>query len=365
MTAEYKLRIKDTSGILQAEVTDFQNLAYVKEVNAPGLMGFSLNGEHEAIQYLTENIQIEVWRRDETNEIDWYADFHGFVKDYKRYHDGMRSVASFQCPGQMSMLAWRNVLWTAGYEDKSAFENKSAEFIIRELYRFNATVEAATDEGRLRSGVFDNTTMAFQVNEDRGNFLYFYCAYKNLLESMQTVASIGDVDFELKYLGLSTWLFKVHEGQLGTDRTDTVLFSLGRGNMTNPEYSIFNSERKTVAVVAGQGEGSDRAIEIVTSADYDVDLRNYEMSVDARDIEDTGTALVDRGSAALAEAEKVEMLRFDVLQIPSSIYGRDYFLGDLVTATYEDITRTPKIQTVSVELEPSGKEIIDIGMKTV
>ncbi len=65
---------------------------------------------------------------------------------------------------------------------------------------------------------------------------------------------------------------------------------------------------------------------------------------------------------AVSDAETVD---FKVLPTPATVYGRDYFLGDLVTAKYLSVTATPKITSIAVSLDRAGKEMITPGMNYV
>jgi hypothetical protein len=122
---------------------------------------------------------------------------------------------------------------------------------------------------------------------------------------------------------------------------------------------------KTVAIVAGQGEGDQREIAIKEHSDYFA-TNDIELFVDARDI-DIGDSdgLDSRGDERLEEFAKKQSFAFDVLQTETSQYGVEYVLGDKVTAINprNDSSVTVKINSISIALDRDGKETIDVDIK--
>ena len=108
MTTEYQIRVKNVAGATQAIVTDFSSLAYAKRVNEPGLGSFVLQGGHDAIDVLVDKGQVEFWRRNQTQGIDWYCDFYGLYREPDRSGGRPGRFVAY-CPGQMDMLRWRQV----------------------------------------------------------------------------------------------------------------------------------------------------------------------------------------------------------------------------------------------------------------
>jgi hypothetical protein len=55
-----------------------------------------------------------------------------------------------------------------------------------------------------------------------------------------------------------------------------------------------------------------------------------------------------------------EKMTCKVKQMPGLAYGRDYFLGDKVTAKYYSQVFTPKVAAVVLEHEKKGAELVDV-----
>ena len=360
----YKLRFYNTSGQLVAEVTDFLELAYAKRVNEPGQLAFVLAGDHGAISQLTHRAQIEVWRRNARQSLDWYADFRGLFLDQERSYTD-RPYFLGNCPGQMIMLSWRHVMWYSGTTNRSTFSSQPGESIMKNLVDYNCCANATTGNGRVRDGII--TGLSIQADASGGNSLDWNCAWKNVLSQLQSVARVGGGDFDLIKIGDASWQFRFYAGQRGSDRSSSVIFSLGRGNMARPRYRFDRTKERTVAVVGGKGAGAARATVARTGDDYSA-TNDIEMFVDARSCSTTA-GLQTAGDMKLAQARARREFSFDVLQTPSCLYGLHYCengeLGDLVTARYDNIEVTQKIAGVTVALRRDGQESITVETETV
>lgn len=354
MTDEFKIRWFNTSGVLQKEDTDWTSLAYHKRVNEPGIAYITYAGTHPLFNILEDKWIAEIWRRNKDFEVDWYLDFDIiFRRIVKRGFDP--GTVELGCPGQLHRLSWRHVLWFAGENNRSAFVDEKAETILKTLVDYNATSNASTANGRLRAG--NLTAITIQSDGAGGNTISHYCAWEELLASLQRVALIAGGDFDLVKTAATTWQFRWYLGQLGTDRTATVEFSTGKGNMGNPRYEENHIKEKTIALVAGKGEGKLRENVERTGDNYHVTTNNIETFADARNVgvgDTTGLNAV--GDAKLDKQKLKGGFTFDVLQTPKSYYGKHYFLGDLAKAVspYTGVAETKKIKGISVAARQRG-----------
>lgn len=364
MGTEYKVRLFDTTGELQYELTEFLSLGYVKEVNRPGLCEFALSGQHTAVANIADKWQVEVMRRNQQQGIEWYTDFYGMVR--RKNQQGVSpGIFRAHCPGWLSMLGWRVVAYPAGVVDRSKFTFVESETIMKTLVEYNAGVSATTGNGRLRTGTI--TGLSVEADGGNGNVRDFSCPGQNLLAALQELALIAGGDFDLVKTDAAEWEFRWYTDQLGTDRSASVIFSVGYDNMSEPEFSDDHTAERTVAIVAGQGEGAAREFVVRTGPDYDASDNNIEMFVDARNVTAGDTdGLNDRGDIALEERRALEYFNFDIQQTHALAYGRDYFLGDLVTAlsAYTGLGVTKKLQAVTVTVE-SKKEAIAAELRDV
>lgn len=132
----------------------------------------------------------------------------------------------------------------------------------------------------------------------------------------------------------------------GTDRSMSqfvnprVIFSEDNDNLRATTYRLSTADYKSVALVAGEGEGADRKTVTVERPTDTEGLHRREMYVDARDLSTNDgeiTAdvyelqLAERGSTTLSEAPIVESMEGTIEPMQMYEYKADYFLGDIVT----------------------------------
>ncbi|MBU0492241.1 MAG: siphovirus ReqiPepy6 Gp37-like family protein [Chloroflexi bacterium] len=381
MATDYKLRLKSRTGSLLAEIAcqgqddgsgvyaPVLHLEYSKAVNEPGLAMFVLPANHTAIADLADKAQVEIWRRNAHppagDPFDWYCDFYGLFRDFEyRYTD--RELFTAYCPGQLSMLSWRHIMWHAGTSNRTKFTGDPAETIAKTLVTYNITSAATTAAGRRRSGAgAPADAITVQADAAGGNTVDWYCSWANLLETLQKLAAVGGGDFDLVRTGDYAWEFRWYTGQLGTNRSATLTFSLELGNMGSPVYRLSRSSEASVAVVAGQGQESARDTVTRAGNNYSA-THDIELFVDANDIPQGATdALNTRGDQKLDEAQAREDFSFQVLQTPTVLYGRDYFLGDTARAVYRGFDGTVQIRGVTVTQAAGQNEKVDVVAEAV
>lgn len=342
--------------------------SYTKTVNGPGLVTINLPGDADLLLGIEDKWQVEVWRKPDGQ--NWAREMIGLYRKLDwRFTD--QSRATLTCPGLMEMLRWRIIDYPEDTANKTAFAGVKAETIANTLVKFNATDAATTANGRGRNGAtgYPFSELSIEENGSAGNTIDWYCARANLLDTLQDVAEIGGGDFDLVKTSATTWQWRWYEGQLGTDRTGSVIFAMKRGNMANPSYTEDRTQSATVAIVGGKTTDDARDIERVTGTGYavDNDIETFVTGISVKgDIEaDVTAALKDRGRQELEDRKDKTSFQFEVLQTENTRYGVDYFLGDLVTAvnpiTGDNITM--KIKTVSVSMDATGDEQINVDME--
>lgn len=145
-------------------------------------------------------------------------------------------------------------------------------------------------------------------------------------------------------------VFSVYQGQ---DRSvhqsinPRIKFARSMDNILANTYERNMDNWKNIALIAGMGEGTARKYAEVD--DHRSGLDRRELWVDARDLQDerengskmTETeymkTLIARGEERLAECYIIENFSGDILRNSKFQYGRDYFMGDIVTFEDEDL----------------------------
>lgn len=368
MGASYELRVVDTSGNTQAVIVDGLSLAYARRVNEPGVLSFFVGDNHPALSYLTHNTQVEVYRRNPDIGLSSYRDFVGIIRK-TTWETAQDTTLRVDAPGIMNVLSWNGVNYKAGVSNRSSFSAAKAETVLKNLVKYNATSSGTTGDGRIRdavdgsgklSGLF---TITVQTDSAGGNTITMERAWGNLLTTLQSVQPLAGGDFDLIKTGATTFDFRWYSGQRGTDRSSTLTFSLENGNMANPSFIDDRIEERTVVIVGGGGDASNRTTVTRTGTDYGA-TRMIEGFLDGRS-SSTTASLEAEGDAVLKDWRARPQLSFDVLQVPNAYYGVHYDVGDLVKAVYRGTSYTLKVAGVSVSFESNGAESIGVEMKQV
>jgi hypothetical protein len=351
----YRLLLKTPAGVKIYDSTSFEYAAYTNEINATGALKFSIRGNPAFLSQFVHRSQVEVWRANPSRDMAWYRDFSGIYIAQRREFDGS-DLFTATAAGDNWLLGTRYIAYAAGVSNRTVFINQPVETIMKTLVTYNVTAAASVANGRDRAGQI--TGVLVEADAARGNHVDWYCARDNLLESLTQLARNCGDDFALVKTGAAAWEFRYYPGQLGTDRTASVFFSLNRGNMGQPAWDYDRSPEKTAAIVAGQDQGTNREIAIVLSPTYAAD-NDVEMFVDARNVATTD-GLIAKGTESLTKTtQKSQVFRFDTIQTANSYYGLHYFLGDKVTAVrwFDDTPITQKIWGVTVEMSKQTEKI--------
>lgn len=146
-----------------------------------------------------------------------------------------------------------------------------------------------------------------------------------------------------------------------------VVFSPEFENIVSSTYVHDKSKLKNACNVAGEGEGSSRKTCGVGSTSG---LNRREMFVDARDLtsevddttlttDDYNNLLIQRGVENLAENPETFESDGEVESILQYVFGKDYFLGDLVTVKNSyGVTTHPRVVGVIQSYDESGQKTI-------
>lgn len=143
----------------------------------------------------------------------------------------------------------------------------------------------------------------------------------------------------------------------GVDRSASVFFDFAFETLEKWEELDSILESKTVAVVAGQGEGAAR--EIVKRYPGGIEptgMDRREVFLDARDVEVGDTATLDtRGDSYLEAASAETRLEATIHQYGSFRYGTHWDMGDLVLIRNEErgISYTARVVEVEKSFDAS------------
>ena len=129
------------------------------------------------------------------------------------------------------------------------------------------------------------------------------------------------------------------------------LETLGAWTMTTEAASA------NVVLVAGQGEGAERMLRVVTDPTSIATWGWAEQFQDRRDTPDPNQ-LVQAGTETLADAVTPTTVVFEPLDTDGQTFGRDWTLGDIVTVYAGKLTVHDQIREVHVTLDEHGATVI-------
>ena len=375
MATRYQIRLKNLAGAQVGLITDWRTLTYTKRVNNVDEYTLVIDGELDVVDDFVLDGQIEILRRDIASvpPIPSTLDFEGFHRTTVR-QTNVDSLSTFTSrgAGYDDLLRRRSILFRAS----SAQADKSGvgETVMKAYVDENAG-PGATAPPRLFAGV--NTGFTIEADGGAGTAWEGERSFRPLLSVLREIAEATDVDFQVIGTGPATFQFTAQARPLGIDRSQTgidpatglnsagnppLVFALGFGNMGVPVYSLQRSAEVNAVIVLGQGNATNRVVEErISSAAVSASTWNRVESVQNANQEALIAGLDVFGDAILAKLQAKEDFNFEVIQTEAAKYGRDYFLGDLVTARYKDIERTKQIISVTVSVD-QGNETITVEL---
>jgi len=359
----YYVEIRDSSGDLVAVYDDGISLNYVNRIKQIGMMIWTVPDGHGVLSQLVDDLFFRVFigirQKGFLTFTTWYDDFIGVYRDKQVTTDGNGNLYHMlYIPHANEVLSRSIIAFPAGTSNNSEFSSADIGTIIRNIVSDGVT--SGVDAERLRnvdvvSGITSDVTVT------TGTSISYACAWRPLLEVVQELAELADLDFAVVWDGSSgvTLRVKYYTDQLGDDLSDTVIFDLGLDNLGQASLNSTRMQEKTVAIVAGEGEGSSRSTSVRTGGNYS-STNSYEVFVDARGKD--SSELNAFGDARLATFESVASVNARIFQTQGWLYRRDYSLGDLITVRFAGASETRKVSSVNVTFFQSGETEIRVGL---
>ena len=377
MAGDFKIKLYSHSGVQYAEMVNFLELAYSKQVGQPDIIAYKIDPESSGAiagggNVVSNGDQIEIWRRNVTQGIDWYIDSRGLITDLDDYREINKPlVRTVNALGDLKWLKDRIIAYYAGVANKSLFTAVAAESIMKTLVNYNCTSNATVGNGRLLTQSNINRTITVQADGAGGNLVTTQVGWQNLLDTLFNLSkpTVGGGDYDLIKTGATTWDFRWYLGQRGVDRHASLIFSEARNNITSLRVQNITSTHVGETFVGGPGENSDRAITVQGYTGVaNAYLKDSESFLNGTNLADNNSRIA-AANAAMYKTRAVKIPTFNVRQTPKCAYGSDYcvsgVLGDLVTVEAPaGTTSTYKVAGVTVAYKPGAPEQIDLQMVT-
>lgn len=255
-----------------------------------------------------------------------------------------------------SILDRRLIYKLSGKSNAATILRGNVETAVREVVKNNA-ISCPFDSKRNMSVLVlgDVAGIPLKIIDGNGNAAEKQVSYENLL---------AYTDGVLEEYGLSAMCvlrsgklqYKVYRGidrsANNADGNIPIVFSQEFDNLTASDYMYNAATEKNVALIGGEGEGVNRFYSLVHHSE--ADLQRREMWVDAssisktyKDDSDTDQTYTDAQYKTMLDAQGTQDLSaHTVTEIFNGtidatngnwVYGRDFGLGDIVTAQDNNI----------------------------
>lgn len=363
MSVIYNLQIYDSSGVLQSFITDYESLGVSRQCSSVDALSFTLPSSSRSAQYISYGARITVTRFDTAMGISENVEFSGIIRKIVQIVSSVRSL-QVTAVGMMALLGDRVIAYRSAIANRSLFTAVPAETICRTLFSYNIGSSATTANQRILNGVISG--MSTGASTGAGTALTVSCSMKNLLQTLQETAITGGGDIDLIYTAPSSWSFNWYTGQRGTDRSATVILSVPTGTISELVITTDRVNDYSSVIVGGAGVNAARVI-TTRPASLPTGLDNREFYADAKGTGNVAvSAMNQQGSVLLTQQKRRRVTyRAKVIQGGSLRYGRDYFLGDLVTIQDNNTDVIQKVQGITLDFASDGRESVNVILATV
>lgn len=266
----------------------------------------------------------------EKDNLIWIeSDNVGVIEVLNKSIDEDTGLPSIEASGRFVESAWlsRRIIW--GTLKKYGYPTD----VIREMVK--TQVISPANPKRKLSNIISSQTDNF------GDKFQFVNSYGNCWEQIEKVDVDYNLDTRLIY-DKDAYVLKLNIKN-ATDKSNLIRITTELGAYFSSAYTLDISDFCNTALVAGEGEGADR--KLMTIGADNVGLNRNELYVDARDLQsedNEGSVMTDdEYSASLLLRGKAKLQDHAVFQEYSANlkltgteafkYGRDYFIGDLIT----------------------------------
>lgn len=372
MIGRYQVVYKNQSGevVLVWRDTDFISLEYARSVNNAGAMSLIIYDDGYERSLFQRDFRAEIWRS--VDGAPGYLETNTFwlLRSATKIWDEQYRVSWLLQFEDTTAIIGRRIV---AYKRETSYADKTIEELgamntdlyadnMMKAYMSDNFGTTATDATRDLSAI-----LTIETKVTAGPLTEKQAAFRSVLSVLQEIATdseslgtnlyfdmIGDEDGLLRFITRINYLGVDHSA----DALTPVLFGPQFSNLSGINLMFDYSDEKDVAYVGGADNGAARVLQTVTD-DYRISLSPYnrlEMFHDCRDWDDT-SVLDEEGEMKLQQATPKARLNANALDTPTTVYGRDYQYGDLVTAIVDDYQIDCHITAIHVRVAGEKEEI--------
>jgi hypothetical protein len=329
---------------------DVISCQYTNEINAVGSFTLQINYDDPRVNYFEVDGIVEIHRSVPGLGMTWYLEFIGLYRTCRfAIDESGRKTFEATGVGLNDFLA-RTIINYPQATVKS-YKNMEAEKAMKQYVTENCGIEAlaAVPYERNVDGVLPNFLV--DPSLDLGAVWEGDRACENLLDVLRDIAAISGIDFNVTWDSVTEmFTFFTYEGQMGLERewrgmdvntglnimgNIPVIFSYGFGNIISIDYTYDRISEVNTVTVLGDGDGATRDI-VVRSEPISLIASPWNRREASRAQGGYASEMEAAGDAALKELAAKEVINFKPMLQPNLMYGKDYFLGDLITIIVRD-----------------------------
>lgn len=340
-------------------VDRFISLSYRKRLNEPGYLTAQFERDDAIFDSLQLDDVVQVVRGKKTDittpyySMANYIDFEGLYRgDGIEFRDGV-DLRTITCMDGIGLMQRSIIGYPANKGGYNSWQNTAVSQIAYDIIYRNMATPLPVFYNRLLAG--SGYRMEANWTNPFGSVINYSAAYKSVYDAVAELAQIDKLDFWTELIFTGEGFFCRLAPLAGTDKSATVHFHVGRGNMLRPTLQRLHNE-PTIVLAAGQGESAQRVTVVRQAANYSLYTNHSEMFVDARHLSDT-SALQAWGDSKLQAKAFKNRLTYEAMQTLDCVYGKHYVIGDKITAIYADVALVQKIVGVTVTVTPEGERI--------
>jgi hypothetical protein len=199
------------------------------------------------------------------------------------------------------------------------------------------------------------TSLRLPATQGRGTSVSISSRLEALLDTVQDIAEMGGLHVEIVHKEDTSGPYLMLTIRPTTDRSANVGFGTQgsfTGGVVGSDWS-YTLSRPTVtrAIVAGGGIGADRVFVESSSSDAESAWGAVvEELVDERSTTDN-TQLTQAGTDALSSGANPVSVSFSISDSPDLQYRRDWFVGDKVAVSVDDLNLTDVVREVTTTVQ--------------
>ncbi len=359
MEDRYEVRLYNTEGLLKHVFDSWSSLSVDFRLNDFSTHTLSFPSTDTRVRDFDKDAIIEVRRKNDL--IDWHTVYTGFHRT-PRYQVTATGLQIFTSYGRsLEDLLARRVLAYASPHNPNGNATSVLRGIVEENLGPNA-IAGIYGDPRFASGVQVGFTTGAH---GPGPIWDAERSGKEMLGVLTEIANTMGCDFNVIWVPPADFRFETYFPQMGVDRTQTtgefpLLFGVNLGNVSSLDYTVSATEEKNkIFLISAPTDAEKTAFPLIksylrfTSATGAINDSPWNMREMLRDVgEDLTYASIAQNE--LRKNAAIPALSLDIAQTPTCMFGKDYFLGDLVSVIVPPLNHLIDIKITGYRITEAG-----------